>query len=393
MSQPTQAQIVIIEDDLLVLKATRLVLEQAGYTVSTATSGAEGLRQVEKLRPDLVLLDRILPDGDGAALCQRIKTQPATAGCFVVLTSSHKTSADEQVDGLYAGADGYIARPISNRELLARVAAMLRIKQAEDIAWQDRSRLASIVEHSADAIISVGPDGQILTWNRAAEQLFGVAAAVAMGQTVPALIPFEAPEKLVTALEKIWRGESSVHLPELPVLTDNGPISVSFTVSPVKGSGEQLVGASLIGRNVTELKQTYDAREREMKNLEALSGAGKAPVTAASFGVHPLRQAQPQLFALLTASYEQALQQAIETKMYRVDHPISDRLRSIAEALGQARAGPRDVTQIHLTALKNLGRGQPAAKIQAFAEEGRLLLVELMGYIISYYRNYFLRTE
>ena len=85
----------------------------------------------KKNRPDLILLDVILPDAEGTALCKEIKQDPALKNIFVVLLSGQKTAPAEQAEGLEIGADGYIARPIENRELLARVKAMVRILIAE----------------------------------------------------------------------------------------------------------------------------------------------------------------------------------------------------------------------------------------------------------------------
>jgi len=73
------------------------------------------------------LLDVVLPDMEGHELCRKIKEDPSFRNTFVILISGSKTTSDEQVVGLDEGADGYIARPISNRELLARVNALVRI--------------------------------------------------------------------------------------------------------------------------------------------------------------------------------------------------------------------------------------------------------------------------
>jgi signal transduction histidine kinase len=129
MSQP--AKILIVDDNPVVLFAVSHLLKSEGFTVVEATTGKEGLAQARTEAPDLVLLDVMLPDINGVELCRQIKAGSDTSQLFVVLLSSIETSPDSQVTGLEAGADGYIARPIENRELIARVQAMLRIKRAE----------------------------------------------------------------------------------------------------------------------------------------------------------------------------------------------------------------------------------------------------------------------
>lgn len=83
-------------------------------------------------KPDLILLDVILPDIDGFEVCRVIKADPELAECFVVMLSGTRTDSASQIAGLDGGADGYISRPIPNAELLARVRGLLRIKRAED---------------------------------------------------------------------------------------------------------------------------------------------------------------------------------------------------------------------------------------------------------------------
>ena len=127
----TETRILIVDDDEEVLFATSRIVKSGGYQVLEASTGSQCLELVRMHRPDLILLDVILPDIEGTALCRQIKADPTLADTFIILLSGKKTASDEQADGLNHGADGYISRPISNRELLARVNAMVRILSAE----------------------------------------------------------------------------------------------------------------------------------------------------------------------------------------------------------------------------------------------------------------------
>jgi len=129
--------IMVVDDDPDVLFATARIIKKAGYSVMKASSASECQALIQGKQPDLILLDVVLPDMDGFELCQKIKSNPALKGIFVILTSGMKTSSSEQADGLDVGADGYIARPISNNELKARINAMVRILISE----RDRDRL------------------------------------------------------------------------------------------------------------------------------------------------------------------------------------------------------------------------------------------------------------
>jgi DNA-binding response OmpR family regulator len=123
--------VLIVDDDPDVLFATSRMVRNAGYPVLEASSGVACMEIVRDNRPDLILLDVVLPDASGVELCRQIKADPHLAGIFVVLVSGQKTTTIEQADGLDTGADGYISRPVSNRELVARINSMVRILMAE----------------------------------------------------------------------------------------------------------------------------------------------------------------------------------------------------------------------------------------------------------------------
>ena len=133
----SDTKILIVDDDPDILFATARIVESAGYEVLKASTADHCMKLVKKSRPDLILLDVVLPDTEGTVICRQIKEDPALKDIFVVLISGEKTESARQANGLESGADGYIARPITNRELLARVNAMVRILEAE----RERDRL------------------------------------------------------------------------------------------------------------------------------------------------------------------------------------------------------------------------------------------------------------
>jgi DNA-binding response OmpR family regulator len=138
------AKILVVDDDPTWLRAVVRLLTHAGYDVADAGTGQAGLAAMRTNQPDLVLLDIILPDVNGLELCRQIKTTDAFARVFVILMSASQISSDEQSLGLETGADGYIARPISNRELVARVQALVRIRKAE----AERDRLSAELQQT-----------------------------------------------------------------------------------------------------------------------------------------------------------------------------------------------------------------------------------------------------
>ncbi len=144
----------------------------------------------------------------------------------------------------------------------------------------------------------------------------------------------------------------------------------------------------LIADRQAEYDQKLEQQERERLSMERLSGPARASVTAQMFGLIPLRDSLPEIFTGLVEQYGRFMDLALEERAFKVDRNISDELRSLAEHIGFFKAGPRDVIEIHSAALKQKTREAPPQKVQAYLEESRLMVLELMGYLVSYYRNY-----
>ena len=122
-------RILIIEDEAVIRKAIRMACEKEGYEVVEAENGMEGLRLTETAKPDLLLLDLMLPDVSGFDVCREIRK--SGAGVPIIILSA-KTEEIDIVVGLEIGADDYITKPFRARELLARIAAHLRrVRQDE----------------------------------------------------------------------------------------------------------------------------------------------------------------------------------------------------------------------------------------------------------------------
>ena len=142
------AKILVVDDRLDNLTATRRTLELAGYRVFTGENTAQALKLARAQRPDLMLLDMNLGDESGLDVCRQIKSDAELGATYVVIMSATATASESQAVGLEQGADGYIARPISNRELVARVAALLRIKDTEDALRDSEAQTRALLEQT-----------------------------------------------------------------------------------------------------------------------------------------------------------------------------------------------------------------------------------------------------
>ena len=118
--------IVVVEDDAVIRAVLEMALLGAGYRdVASSARGDEGLRAVERDKPDLVLLDVMLPGLDGFSVARRIRETPDLAATRIVMLTA-RTAPEDVVRGLEAGADDYVTKPFDRKVLLARVKAVLR---------------------------------------------------------------------------------------------------------------------------------------------------------------------------------------------------------------------------------------------------------------------------
>ncbi len=120
------ARIVVIEDDDTIRNVLKMMLDRAGFAnVLCESRGDSGLETVRRTRPDLVLLDLMLPGMDGLAICRRIREEAELATTKILMLTA-KSSDEDIVRGLEIGADDYVTKPFSRSVLLARVRALLR---------------------------------------------------------------------------------------------------------------------------------------------------------------------------------------------------------------------------------------------------------------------------
>jgi adenylate cyclase len=145
-----ETKLLIVDDVPTNVKLLKATLSSHGYAIVTASSGAEALELVASERPELVLLDVVMPGMDGYTVCERLRADPATAVLPVIMITA--TAAHEKIRAIEAGADDFIQKPFDESELLARVRSLLRIKRYHDTIQAQATQLA---EWNADLELRV----------------------------------------------------------------------------------------------------------------------------------------------------------------------------------------------------------------------------------------------
>ncbi len=119
------ARILVVDDDKQIVRLIRSYLEQAGYQVLTAYDGETALHTIRREKPDLVILDLMLPDRDGWDITRLVRSDQTLAGLPIIMLTARVEDTDKII-GLELGADDYITKPFNPREVVARVRAVLR---------------------------------------------------------------------------------------------------------------------------------------------------------------------------------------------------------------------------------------------------------------------------
>jgi DNA-binding response OmpR family regulator len=117
------SKVLIVDDEPNIVLSLEFLMKQQGYETRVARDGEEALAEIERFRPDLVLLDVMLPRRDGFAVCQKLRAEGWSDLKILMLTAKGRDVEIEK--GLALGADGYVTKPFSTAELVARVADML----------------------------------------------------------------------------------------------------------------------------------------------------------------------------------------------------------------------------------------------------------------------------
>ena len=123
--RPERHRILVVDDDRHIREVIRFALEKAGFRVTEATDGRQALDACRTDRPDLLVLDILMPEMDGTDVCRQLRAAPETATLPVVFLTS-KSDEIDRILGLELGGDDYVTKPFSPRELVARVKAVLR---------------------------------------------------------------------------------------------------------------------------------------------------------------------------------------------------------------------------------------------------------------------------
>ena len=212
----------------------------------------EGFAQAPKIRRMGAGLDLYGRRADGSVFPVEIMLSPVTLGSGTLVLSAIRDISDRKK------IEQDLRR--ANEELDRRTAQQI---------GEYRARLASIIDSSEDAIISKNLDGTITSWNKGAERIYGYSSHEVVGQNVSLLAPKDRPDEIPHILERIRMGESVEHFESVRITKDGRRLDVFLSISPLRQSDGEIVGASVIARDITAQKRAED-HLRQAQKMEAI---------------------------------------------------------------------------------------------------------------------------
>lgn len=269
MSHPNK--ILIIDDHPDLLAANERLLKKEGYETCTAASGREGMSQALAFHPDLILLDVALPDINGVEVCRQIRQMPECSNVFIILLSSVKTRSFDQADGFDAGADGYIARPISNRELVSRINTMMRIKRTETELRIQKEWLRVTLTSAGDGVITTDSQGRVTLMNPVAEEITGWSGDEAIGEPIEAIFSLQDKD-FINPVRQVLENGSPIYLESYALLLakDGRQVPIADSAAPIRGEDGQLQGVILLFQDVTEKYRIQEALRKSEEKFRTL---------------------------------------------------------------------------------------------------------------------------
>lgn len=264
MSEP-RVIILHVDDNEANRYIVNRILQNAGFTVVEAATGAAGLKAVAEHQPALVILDVKLPDIGGFEVCRQIKANSETAFIPVLHLSASFIQSQDKAEGLDGGADAYLAQPVEPIELLATVRSLLRIRRAEEAALSSAREWQTTFDSINDSVCLVDPEGIILRCNRAMIQLFCKPAHEILGCVHHELMGAE----LGIGDGACFRRAKETHQRQV-LEFQSTERWFAKTIDPVLDEHGTLTGAVFILSDITERKRASALLQEQNERLNRL---------------------------------------------------------------------------------------------------------------------------
>ncbi|MDM8560591.1 response regulator [Candidatus Parabeggiatoa sp. HSG14] len=285
MNSNEEYKILVVEDNTEHLKILFNALNKAHFTVLVAKTGKIAFKRLKHIKPDIILLDIMLPYMDGFEVCRHLKANEETKDIPIIFMTALSNIADK-IKGLKLGAVDYMIKPIQANEIVARINIHLNLSRLQNCLTQQNKQLtqeiaerkqleehlhkfSSAIEQSANTIVITDLNGSIEFVNPAFSKKTGYSYAEAIGQNPRILNSGEQPSEYYETLwntiknGKVWQGE-------LQNKHKNGELYWELaTISPIRNSSGKITHYVAIKEDITKRKEIEILFEKQNKELQA----------------------------------------------------------------------------------------------------------------------------
>jgi diguanylate cyclase (GGDEF)-like protein/PAS domain S-box-containing protein len=253
LADPRKPAILIVDDAPDNLGVLRSMMLRQGYQTFVATSGDRALDIAQRVKPDLILLDVVMPGIDGLETCRRLKAHPATTRIPVIFMSA-RGDTEDIVAGFDTGAADYIPKPLRLEEVCARVRAQLRLRSGNDPQSEQTDRLRMIVNSMDQGLLIVESCGRVQYANPACDRYLGYAPEELVGQSLQELLDCHEPG-CCEGLDAMVYGTREVKIRH----RDGNLCAMDLTMTPMHAADGLFV---VLLHDITHHKQSEDALQR-----------------------------------------------------------------------------------------------------------------------------------
>ena len=391
-----EGKILIVDDDIHLQNALKRALQKSGYKVKIADSIQNSRARIMENIPDLILLDVVLPDGNGMDYIKELRLSNLYESVGILLMSGLKTDNQFIEEGLNSGALYFMRKPFNLNDLVQQISLIFKVRQLEEKRLQTEERLNHFFNNANDIFFIIENSGKILNISKSYEEITGIPVSETAGKNFSKLV---AKISLPIWENNIKRISEGGVLPSFEILFVNTfgnpiPVDIQLTRSKLNSEHESVIigiakdlrALKYLEENADEIERLGNEQSRELESWEKMT-IPSTRLTEITYEVSAFTNEQSEIFVNMVNAYRRLVDLSIEQRIYKIENENSLKQRMFANELGFLKAGPKDLIRIHTSFYKTLSGKLNAKKAAIYHEEARIILLAVMGYLVSFYRN------
>lgn len=343
--------VLLIDDDDNMHQFIKLALTKADYELISAYDGTQGLEIVDKYKPDVILLDYMMPGMNGYEVYEKIVNHQSFPSIPIIMLTAIDENSEKKDELFQKGLSAYLNKPFGHKELiniieniLATNKIKIRNHQLHQAIKDAKDFLENLIDSSPDAIITMNMKGNITSFSQGAEEVFGYPAKEVIGQPFLKYLPSKSDNR--DMWNQLKRFESIRNYETQFLSASQGYIPVSFSLSVIKNKNNNNIGALAIGKDLSEIKKL----EKELIEKEKLALLMETAATVNHEINNPLTPILGNVQLILHQKHElpnwviQKLE-VIEKNSWRI-HQIVQKLNQITQPVRKRYCGETQMLDI-----------------------------------------------